>query len=64
MLLFVIFCCNWWIVQSTKKQVFSDIDQIPAKKIGLVLGTAKETARGYQNLYFSKFDGGQNTKLQ
>ena len=44
---------NYWINSSTKPQLYSDIVQIPSRKIGLVLGTSKNNSRGTSNLYFS-----------
>ena len=32
------FICNKWINSNTKKQVFSDLDDLPDNKVGLVLG--------------------------
>ena len=48
-----IICCNYWIVNSTKKQLYSDVNLIPSRKVGLVLGASKKTSRGTNNLYFS-----------
>jgi SanA protein len=48
-----IVCCNYWIVNSTKKQLYSEVNSIPARKVGLVLGASKKTSRGTNNLYFS-----------
>lgn len=53
LLFFSIACCNYWIVNSTKKQLYSDINLIPTRKVGLVLGASKKTSRGTNNLYFS-----------
>ena len=44
---------NYWIVSSTKTQLYSDISKIPSRKIGLVLGASKKTTRGTDNLYFN-----------
>lgn len=49
----VVWLCNFWIEQSTRKQVYSDPTAIPANQVGLVLGTSKYTIRGYENPYFS-----------
>ncbi len=54
LLLFLsIVSCNYWIINSTRKQVYSDVNLIPARKVGLVLGASKKTSRGTNNLYFS-----------
>lgn len=44
---------NYWIVSSTKSQIYSDIANTPTRKVGLVLGASKKTTRGTNNLYFS-----------
>jgi len=44
---------NYWIVSSTKSQIYSDITNTPTRKVGLVLGASKKTTRGTNNLYFS-----------
>jgi len=50
---FAIWLCNFWVEQSTRKQVYSDAAIIPANQVGLVLGTSKYTVRGFENPYFS-----------
>jgi len=52
LLLFFIWICNFWVEQSTSKQVFEDIKRIPFNAVGLVLGTSKYLKGGYQNPYF------------
>ncbi len=44
---------NYWIVSSTKSQLYSDVNSIPVRKVGLVLGASKNTSRGTNNLYFT-----------
>lgn len=44
--------CNIWIVQQTKKQIYSEIAAIPENEVGLVLGTSKYFANGSGNLFF------------
>lgn len=44
---------NYWIVSSTKAQLYSDVASIPSRKVGLVLGASKNTVRGTHNLYFT-----------
>lgn len=59
LIVIVIFCfvsiilSNYWIVSSTKNQLYTDINKIPTRKVGLVLGASKKTTRGTNNLYFS-----------
>ncbi len=48
-----IWLCNFFVEQSTKKQVFDEYDRIPANEVGLVLGTSKYTVYGNQNPYFA-----------
>lgn len=49
----LIVLCNYWIVDSTKKQIYTDVNSIPTRKVGLVLGASKKTSRGTNNLYFT-----------
>lgn len=55
-LIFISLCiaigCNIWLVLTTKKQLFSDIQRIPPNKVGLVLGTSKFFSNGNHNLFF------------
>ncbi len=44
---------NYWIISSTKTQLYTDITKIPSRKVGLVLGASKQTTRGTANLYFT-----------
>lgn len=44
---------NYWIISSTKTQLYTDVEAIPARKVGLVLGASKTTTRGTGNLYFN-----------
>jgi SanA protein len=44
---------NYWIISSTKTQLYTDITKIPSRKVGLVLGASKQTSRGTSNLYFT-----------
>lgn len=52
LLLFFIWICNFWVEQSTSKQVFDSIQEVPINQVGLVLGTSKHLKGGYQNPYF------------
>lgn len=51
--LILIFVCNYWIVSSTKSQLFTDLDKLPQRKIALVLGASKLSKRGTANMYFT-----------
>ncbi len=48
-----LFICNSWIISNTKTQLYTDVNKIPFRKVGLVLGASKKTVRGTDNLYFS-----------
>ena len=48
-----LFSANYWINISTKSQLYSDVNEIPARKVGLVLGASKKTISGTDNLYFT-----------
>lgn len=48
----VILFCNYTTVLVSSKYVYSDTLSIPANMAGLVLGTSKNTAKGYENLFF------------
>lgn len=48
----VIIICNKWITKTTQQQLYSDVDLIPKRKVGLVLGASKTTSNGRDNLYF------------
>jgi len=45
--------CNYWIVSSTKQQIYSSTTNIPERKVGLVLGASKLSKRGTANMYFT-----------
>ncbi len=51
MLLFVL-GCDWYIDSSTRHQVYDDINDIPANRVALVLGTAPTLRAGVRNPYF------------
>jgi len=44
---------NHWIVSSTKTQLYSDLEKLPKRKVGLVLGASKLSKRGTANMYFT-----------
>ncbi len=54
LLALTIIACYFWIEIETKDRVYSDINKIPAKKVALLLGTAKYSKyqRGTLNQYF------------
>ena len=50
--LLLILFCNWKIEQTCKTSLYSNLKQVPANKVGLVLGTSKWLRDGRPNLYF------------
>jgi len=49
-----VFLCNYRIIKSTEKHLYSDIKSIPKNKVGLLLGTNPRVANGKRkNIYFS-----------
>ncbi len=48
-----LFLSNYWINSNTKTQLYTDVNEIPFRKVGLVLGASKKTIRGTNNFYFS-----------
>jgi SanA protein len=51
-MLLLIMLCNLWIIRSTRSCIYSDLQAVPFRKVGLVLGASKNTVHG-PNLYFS-----------
>lgn len=49
----LILISNYWIVSSTKTQLYSDAEKLPKRKVGLVLGASKLSKRGTANMYFT-----------
>jgi SanA protein len=43
---------NWWLIHSTATRIFTDLEQLPANDVALVLGASARTAGGYTNLHF------------
>lgn len=43
---------NWWVVESTKDDIFSDYALVPANPVGLVLGTSSRLSNGLPNPLF------------
>jgi len=44
--------CNWIIEKNAKPFIYNKIENLPTKKIGLLLGTSPYFANGHKNLYF------------
>lgn len=45
--------CDFYISLSTRKQIYADIGKIPSAPVAIVLGTAKYTDEGRQNLFYA-----------
>ena len=41
-----------WVQRTANPEIFSNIETLPNNKVGLLLGTRKTLASGYQNLYY------------
>jgi SanA protein len=51
--LIAVFWCNKIIRDTAAGKLYSDSKTIPFNKVGLLLGTSKHLASGYQNLYYN-----------
>jgi len=47
----IVWACNYWVISSTRKQLYTSVENIPFRKVGVVLGTNK-IWRGEENPYF------------
>jgi len=52
LLTILVFATDRWVTSSTQPQIFSDINNIPKNKVGLVLGTSKYLSRTRLNPYY------------
>ena len=43
---------NWWVIQSTERNIFSTYEMLPNNPVGLVLGTSSHLANGLPNSFF------------
>jgi len=43
--------CNYWVITSTRNQLFNRVENVPCRKVGLLLGTNKSW-HGAENPYF------------
>lgn len=46
--------CNWRVNATSKGRVYSDVQAIPHRHVGLLLGTSKYGSSGNVNLYYSR----------
>jgi len=44
--------CNFWVIYSSRKLIYNEINQVPKFQVGLVLGTSKYFSDGSPNLFF------------
>lgn len=47
-----LFFANSTIANNAENKTYNSIEKIPYRKVGLVLGTSKETVNGYPNYYY------------
>jgi SanA protein len=52
LLVILLVAANLWVVQSTTGQVFASINDIPANKVAVVLGTSNKLTSGAPNPFF------------
>ena len=45
---------NFWIVSSTQNQIYYNLNDVPPKRVALLLGTSKRTVAGGTNKYFKE----------
>ncbi|WP_421878478.1 SanA/YdcF family protein [Marinoscillum sp.] len=45
---------NFWIVSSTQDQIYYSLNDVPPKRVALLLGTSKRTVEGGTNKYFKE----------
>jgi SanA protein len=48
----ILFFANFYIESRTNELVFSEIEEVPFRKVGLLLGTSKTLPNGMSNLYY------------
>lgn len=44
--------CYWWVSLSARNSIYSSVNDIPANKVGMVLGTGPTNANGSTNRFF------------
>lgn len=47
-----LYFCNRAVEAAAAGRLYSDVDAIPARKVGLLLGTSKQVPGGWENLYY------------
>ncbi|CAM1364813.1 Protein SanA [Tenacibaculum litopenaei] len=48
-----IFGCNWLVKKNATGKMYDSVTEVPARKVGLLLGTVKYLKNGQVNLYYS-----------
>ena len=48
-----VFATDRWVTSSTQKQIYTEINNIPKNKVGLVLGTSKYLSHNILNPYYA-----------
>lgn len=48
----LILSSNYWIIKSTKKQLYTDVNLIPKNDVAILLGASKTLRNGHENLFF------------
>jgi SanA protein len=43
---------DWWVSKTTHEQIYSSLNDVPHKRIGLLLGTSKYVFGTYENLFY------------
>jgi SanA protein len=43
---------NWWVIESTERNIFSTYEMLPSNPVGLVLGTSSRLSNGLPNTFF------------
>lgn len=46
------FAIDLWVSTSTRRQLYTNVTDLPHKKVGLLLGTSKYVSKGWINLYY------------
>ena len=51
-IIFFLLAINFWVISSTEDQVYYSVNNVPKRKVALILGTSKRTSQGEANKYF------------
>ncbi len=52
LLIALVWLINYWVAASTRMQLYNEVQAIPHRKVGLLLGTSKLLKDGSENLYY------------